>query len=68
GAALAASWALLNFAARIVLKRRFPKLAIALKQKIGKTGYTMLAGVAAAFVACLLLAPYKPLWLALLMR
>lgn len=68
GGALAASWGALNFSTRFVLRQRFPQHALALQQKIGKTGYGMLGGIAAAFILCLLLAPVKPLWLAMLMR
>ena len=60
---LSASWAMLNFSARFVLKRRFPQLALALKQKIGKTGLSMLGGIVLSFIIFILLAPVKPLWL-----
>ncbi len=62
-ATLSASWAILNFSTRFVLQRRFPQLKLALQQKIGKTGYSMLGGIILAFVACILLSPIKPLWL-----
>jgi hypothetical protein len=67
-AALGASWVILNFSTRFALQRRFPHLPHALQQKIGKTGYSMLGGIAAAFVVFLLSAPVKPLWLAGFMR
>ena len=68
GATLAAGWVALNFSTRFVLKQRFPQKALALNQKIGKTGYAMLGAIAGAFVFCLMMAPAKPLWLALLLR
>jgi len=66
-AALGASWAALNFAARFALRRRFPKNALALQQKTGKTGYALFAAVAAAFFIAIALAPVKPFWLIWLM-
>ena len=65
---LGASWAVLNFSTRFVLRRRFPRLALALQQEIGKTGYAMLGGIVVAFGLFVWLAPIKPLWLALIMR
>ncbi len=65
--ALGASWMILNFSTRFALQRRFPRLPHALQQKIGKTGYSMLGAITAAFVAFLFLIPVKPLWLAWLM-
>ncbi|MDE2029237.1 MAG: hypothetical protein KGI97_01600 [Alphaproteobacteria bacterium] len=66
--ALGASWAVLNFSARFVLRKRFPQLRLGLQQKIGKTGAAMMAAIVAVFVLLLMLAPVKPLWLALLLR
>jgi hypothetical protein len=68
GLALGLSWALLNFSTRFVLQKRFPQLAVALQQSIGKTGQSMLGGIAAAYVLFLLLAPVKPIWLTLMWR
>jgi hypothetical protein len=62
-AALSASWAALNFSTRFVLMRRFPQLKLALQQKIGKTGYSMLSGIVLAFIICILMSSVKPLWL-----
>jgi hypothetical protein len=62
--AIGASWALLNFSTRFVLKKRFPQMQLALQQKIGKTGYSMLGGIIAVFAVCIWLSPIKPLWLA----
>jgi hypothetical protein len=67
-AALGLSWAVMNFSTRFVLQKRFPQLSVALQQKIGKTGLVMLGGIIAAFVIILLLTPFRPVWLALLMR
>jgi hypothetical protein len=66
--ALAASWAILNFATRFALRRRFPQLQMAVKQKIGKTGLTMLGGITICFIATLVLTPLRPLWLTLFTR
>ena len=65
--ALGASWMIVNFSTRFALQRRFPRLPHALQQKIGKTGYSMLGAITAAFVTLLFLAPVKPLWLAWLL-
>lgn len=67
-AALGASWAILNFSTRFVLQRRFPQMQHALQQKIGKTGWAMLGGIAVVFIVFLWLAPVKPLWLGMFMR
>ncbi len=66
-AAFGAGWAALNFSARFALRRRFPQSPLALKQKIGKTGYALFAVIAAAFFAAIALAPLKPIWLIWLM-
>jgi len=68
GAALGCAWALLNLATFVALRRRFPQLHLAYAQKIGKTGYCMLGGIAMAFAAIIAIAPLKPLWLAALLR
>ena len=62
-AVMAACWFMLSTATRFVLQRRFPGMQIPVRQKIGKTGLTMLAGVLAAFVLVLVLAPTQPSWL-----
>ncbi|MDE1902072.1 MAG: hypothetical protein KGI37_10585 [Alphaproteobacteria bacterium] len=67
-AGLTASWGALNFSTRLVLKKRFPQLQFAMQQKIGKTGYAMLAGIVAIFILMMMLSPAKPLWLGLLLR
>ncbi len=68
GAMMAASWALLNFSTRFVLQRRFPQLKLALKQKIGKTGRSMLAAIVTVFLVTMFFATIRPLWLALLIH
>jgi hypothetical protein len=67
GLLVGAAWAGLSLATRFVLKKRFPNLPLAAKQKIGKTGLAMVGGTVAAFLLFLLLAPVKPFWLAILM-
>lgn len=67
-AALGISWATLSFSTRLVLQKRFPQHAVALQQKIGKTGFVMLGAIIAAFAIILLFAPMKPLWLTIFMR
>jgi hypothetical protein len=62
------SWALLNFATRAILRKRFPALPLALRQKIGKTGLLMLGGIVVIFIALMLLAPVRVLGLAVLLR
>jgi len=62
--ALGVSWVILNVSTRLALQSRFPQMQYALKQKTGKTGISMLAGIGAMFLLFLLLAPVKPLWLA----
>lgn len=64
---MGACWFSLSFATRFALQRRFPTMAIPVAQKTGKTGLTMLAGVAAGFALVLMLAPIKPAWLLLLL-
>jgi hypothetical protein len=61
--ALGLSWAVLNFSTRFVLQRRFPQLSVALQQKIGKTGASMLGGITAGYLLFILLSSIKPLWL-----
>jgi hypothetical protein len=66
--AMTLSWASLNFSSRFVLQKRFPHFSFALTQKIGKTGYGMLASIVMLFMVSLLLAPVKPLWLTFFMH
>lgn len=47
--AMLLSWLALGYAARISLKKRFPNLTVPFQQETGKTGYTMLAGIAVAW-------------------
>jgi len=68
GGALAASWAILNFSTRFVLKKRFPQLRLALQQKIGKTGYSMLGAIILIFALCVYLAPIKEPWFSIFVR
>ena len=61
--ALGSSWMALNFATRLVLRRRFPQFTFALQQKVGKIGLGMLSSIVVAFALCLWLAPLAPAWL-----
>lgn len=56
-------WLILSSSIRFVLQRRFPKLQLAFRQKIGKTGWSMLGGIAAVYIIILALAPVKPAWI-----
>lgn len=61
------AWAGLSYATHLVLKKRFPSMQLAVKQKIGKTGLSMIAAIVGVYILFLLLAPVKPLWLAVIL-
>ncbi len=65
--ALAGSWFALSAAIRMVLQRSFPSLKIPLRQKTGKTGISMQAGIALCYLIALFLAPVRPGWLGVLL-
>lgn len=61
-------WVALSIAIGLALRNRFPDVPIPLKQKIGKTGITMLAVIFSAFVVLVVMTPSPPQWLTLLVR
>lgn len=68
-AACLAGWGALTLAAYTSLRQHFPAMRYSPRQKIGKIGISMLAGIFIAFVLFIYLAPVKPFWLAhLLLR
>ncbi|MDD3289188.1 MAG: hypothetical protein PHX43_09365 [Alphaproteobacteria bacterium] len=55
-------WIGISQSARLALLRRYPDNQVHLRQKIGKTGYAIIAAVFALYAAVLMIAPIKPWW------
>lgn len=62
------SWLALGLATRASLQRRYHSHTIALQQKLGKTGYGMLAAIIILYGLILILAPLKPSWLSIILH
>jgi hypothetical protein len=65
---MAACWFTLSSVTRLVLQKRFPEIRLALTQKTGKTGYSMLAALMVGYVILLVFAPQKTWWVQALMN
>jgi len=53
---------------QIILRRRFPHLAISVRRHAGKTGHALVATIGIGWIALLAFAPAKPLWLVYLLH